>query len=51
MSKHPRQKSMGSLGDLIDAEQSLQEEEEDSDEDVVDGGETLGPADSNSQEA
>lgn len=31
---------MGSLGDVIDAEQSLQEEEEDYDEDV-DGGENL----------
>lgn len=51
MSMQPRQKSMGSLGDIIDAEQSLQEEEEDSDEDVVDGGETLASADSNSQEA
>lgn len=49
MSMQPRQKSMGSLADVIDAEQSLQEEEEDYDEDV-DGGENLGSADSNSQE-
>lgn len=44
---HPRQKSMGNLGDVIDAEQSLQEEEEGYDEDV-DGGENLDCADSNS---